>query len=146
MKQQRNSHQPILLVEDNPLDIDLTRRAFKKQNLTNPLDIARDGEEAISWLSRWEAGEPLPLIILLDLKLPKIGGLEVLRKYKEQPGIRNIPIVVLTSSSLDADITTAYEYGANSYIVKPVDFEKFVEVATEIEMYWLGTTLLPRML
>ena len=146
MNQQRNSHQPILLVEDNPLDIDLTRRAFKKQNLTNPLDIARDGEEAISWLSRWEAGEPLPLIILLDLKLPKIGGLEVLRKYKEQPGIRNIPIVVLTSSSLDADITTAYEYGANSYIVKPVDFEKFVEVATEIEMYWLGTTLLPRML
>lgn len=145
MNQQRNSHQPILLVEDNPLDIDLTRRAFKKQNLTNPLNIARDGEEAISWLSRWEAGEPLPLIILMDLKLPKIGGLEVLRKYKEQPRIRNIPIVVLTSSSQDSDITTAYEYGANSYIVKPVDFEKFVEVATEIEMYWLGTTLLPRM-
>ena len=146
MNQQRNSHQPILLVEDNPLDIDLTRRAFKKQKLTNPLDIARDGEEAISWISRWEAGEPLPLIILLDLKLPKIGGLEVLRKYKEQPGIKNIPIVVLTSSSLDIDITTAYEYGANSYIVKPVNFEKFVDVATEIEMYWLGTTLLPRML
>ncbi|WP_320043170.1 response regulator [uncultured Desulfobacter sp.] len=146
MNQQRNSYQPILLVEDNPLDIDLTRRAFKKQNLTNHLDIARDGEEAISWLSRWEAGEPLPLIILMDLKLPKIGGLEVLRKYKEQPGIRNIPIVVLTSSSQDTDITTAYEYGANSYIVKPVDFDKFVKVATEIKMYWLGTTLLPRML
>lgn len=146
MNQQRNSYQPILLVEDNPLDIDLTRRAFKKQNLTNPLNIARDGEEAISWLSRWEAGEPLPLIILMDLKLPKIGGLEVLRRYKEQPEIRKIPIVVLTSSSQDTDITTAYEYGANSYIVKPVDFEKFVEVATEIEMYWLGTTLLPRML
>ena len=144
MNQQRNSHQPILLVEDNPLDIDLTLRAFKKQKLTNPVKIARDGEEAISWITSWEAGETLPLLILLDLKLPKIGGLEVLRQFKNHPEIKLIPVIILTSSSQDKDITTAYEYGANSYIVKPVDFDKFVKVATEIEMYWLGTTLLPR--
>lgn len=144
MNQQRNSHQPILLVEDNPLDIDLTLRAFKKQKLTNPVKIARDGEEAISWIASWETGETLPLLILLDLKLPKIGGLEVLRQFKNHPEIKLIPVIILTSSSQDKDITTAYEYGANSYIVKPVDFDKFVKVATEIEMYWLGTTLLPR--
>ena len=144
MNQQRNSHQPILLVEDNPLDIDLTLRAFKRQKLTNPVKIARDGEEAISRIASWERGETLPLLILLDLKLPKIGGLEVLRQFKNHPEIKLIPVIVLTSSSQDKDITTAYEYGANSYIVKPVDFDKFVSVATEIEMYWLGTTLLPR--
>ena len=142
--QQHNVHRPILLVEDNPLDIDLTLRAFKKQGLLNPVEVARDGEEAVSWIARWEAGEPLPMIVLMDLKLPKIDGLEVLRRFKQQPKIKLVPIVVLTSSSQDKDITTAYEYGANSYIVKPVDFDKFVSVASEIEIYWLGTTTLPR--
>ena len=142
--QQHNVHRPILLVEDNPLDIDLTLRAFKKQGLLNPVVVARDGEEAVSWIARWEAGEPLPNIILMDLKLPKIGGLEVLRRFKKQPKLKLVPIVVLTSSSQDTDISTAYEYGANSYIVKPVDFDKFVSVASEIEIYWLGTTVLPR--
>ena len=142
--QQQNIHRPILLVEDNPLDIDLTLRAFKKQGLLNPVQVARDGEEAVSWIARWEAGEPLPMIILMDLKLPKIGGLEVLRRFKKQPKIKRVPIVVLTSSGQDNDITTAYEHGANSYIVKPVDFDKFVYVASEIELYWLGTTVLPR--
>ena len=141
---QYNVHRPILLVEDNPLDIDLTLRAFKKQGLLNPVQVARDGEEAVSWIARWEAGEPLPMIILMDLKLPKIGGLEVLRRFKKQPKIKRVPIVVLTSSGQDNDITTAYEHGANSYIVKPVDFDKFVSVASEIELYWLGTTVLPR--
>ena len=144
MNQHNTSHRPVLLVEDNPLDIDLTLRAFKKQGLVNPVNVARDGEEAISWIARWEAGEPLPLIVLMDLKLPKIGGLEVVRRFKNQPKLKLIPIVVLTSSSEDRDITTAYEYGANSYIVKPVDFEKFVAVASKIELYWLGTSVLPR--
>ena len=103
-----------------------------------------DGEEAIAWIDRWEAGEPLPMIVLMDLKLPKVNGLEVVRRYKKQQRLKLIPIIVLTSSSEDKDISTAYEYGANSYIVKPVDFAKFVSVASEIELYWLGTTVLPR--
>lgn len=144
MNPQKSSHRPILLVEDNPMDIDLTVRAFKKQGLGNPIEIARDGEEALAWITRWQTGEPLPLIVLMDLKLPKVGGLEVVRIFKSQPRLKLVPIVVLTSSSQDKDITTAYEYGANSYIVKPVDFDKFVAVASEIEMYWLDTTLLPR--
>lgn len=142
--QQHDVHRPILLVEDNPLDIDLTLRAFKKQGLLNPVVVVRDGEEAVSWIARWDKGEPLPNIILMDLKLPKINGLEVLRRFKQQPKLKLVPIVVLTSSSQDKDISTAYEYGANSYIVKPVDFDKFVSVAAEIEIYWLGTTVLPR--
>ena len=139
-----NFHRPILLVEDNPLDVDLTKRAFKKKNFINPINIARDGEEALAYFEKWDAGEPLPLIILLDLKLPKINGLEVLRRLKIHSEYRMIPVVVLTSSSDDKDIETAYKNGANSYIVKPVDFDKFLQVATEIEIYWLATTTLPR--
>jgi hypothetical protein len=112
---------PILLIEDNPVDIDLTLRAFKKQNLTNPIEIARDGEEAINMIGKWNAGKPIPVVILLDLKLPKFNGLEV---------------VVLTSSADDSDINTAYKLGANSYIVKPVQFDRFIEVAAQIELYW----------
>ena len=135
---------PILLIEDNPLDIDLTQRAFKKRHILNPIEVSRDGEEAIGWISRWDAGEPLPLIILLDLKLPKLNGLEVLKVIKGHPKYNVIPTVVLTSSSEDKDIETAYQLGANSYIVKPVDYDKFVAVASEIEIYWLATTTLPR--
>ncbi|WP_119070446.1 response regulator [Aggregatilinea lenta] len=128
---------PILLVEDNPMDVDLTRRAFTRRKLTNPLEVARDGEEALSWIPRWEAGEPRPVIILLDLKLPKIDGLEVLRRLKAHPVYRTIPVAVLTSSDEDRDIETAYQLGVNSYIVKPVDFDKFLEVAEQIELYWV---------
>jgi len=127
---------PILLVEDNPMDVDLTRRAFLRRKLANPIVVARDGEEAVSWISRWEAGEPRPVVLLLDLKLPKISGLEVLKRFKSHNVSRTIPIVVLTTSSDDGDIRAAYEYGANSYIVKPVDFDKFMDVAEQIELYW----------
>ncbi len=127
---------PILLVEDNPVDIDLTLRAFKKRKLANPVTVARDGEEALAFFSRRQINEPLPLIILLDLKLPKVDGLEVLRQIKSQPNLRSIPVIVLTSSSEDRDIQTAYQLGANSYIVKPVDFNKFIEVVGQIELYW----------
>lgn len=143
MHQKNSAHRPILLVEDNPLDIDLTLRAFRKHRILNPIEIARDGEEAVAWLPRWEAGEPLPLLVLMDLKLPKIGGLEVLRRYKEDPVVKIIPIIVLSSSAEDKDITTAYRNGANSYIVKPVNFDKFAKVAAEIEGYWLTITVLP---
>lgn len=145
MNQYKNTQRPILLVEDNPMDVDLTLRAFKKKNIVNPVEIARDGEAAVSWITRCcEAGEPLPLIILLDLKLPKIDGLEVLRRYKENDQFKVVPVVVLTSSSEDQDIKKAYQSGANSYIVKPVNFEKFVKVASDIEIYWLATNELPR--
>jgi hypothetical protein len=143
MMETSNSHRPVLLVEDNPLDLDLTRRAFIKRKFLNPIEVARDGEEALAFIPRWDAGAPLPLIILLDLKLPKINGLEVLKAIKEHPTYKVIPVVVLTSSSEDTDIQTAYRLGANSYIVKPVDFDKFLSVVSEIEVYWLATTTIP---
>ncbi len=127
---------PIMLVEDNPMDVDLTKRAFAKRKLTNPIDVARDGEEALARIAEWDAGKTQPVVILLDLKLPKISGLDVLRALKSHPVYKRIPVVVLTTSKEDADVDTAYSVGANSYIVKPVDFEKFMEVAGQIEMYW----------
>lgn len=131
-----NKNNPILLVEDNPVDVDLTLRAFKSRKLINHILVARDGTEAIDFIKKWEAGEPVPVVILLDLKLPKIDGLEVLKTFKSHEKYALIPIVVLTSSSDDNDIKTAYTLGANSYIVKPVNFDKFLEVATQIELYW----------
>ncbi len=130
------SPRPILLVEDNPADLDLTLRAFKQRNLANPIQVARDGQEALDWMPRWEAGETLPLVVLLDLKLPRVDGLEVLRLLRERPVSRDLPVVVLTSSSDDRDVKAAYHYRANSYIIKPVNFEKFMDVATQIELYW----------
>ena len=126
----------ILLVEDNPVDVDLTLRAFKQRKLVNPVEVARDGEEALAWLRRWENGDELPLVILLDLKLPRVDGLEVLRRLRASDVSGNVPVVVLTSSSVESDIRAAYNAGANSYIVKPVNFEKFIDVATQIELYW----------
>ena len=119
------------------MDLDLTRRAFAKRKLLNPLDVARDGEEALALIASWDSGKPIPAVILLDLKLPKVDGLEVLRQIKAHPLYRVIPIVVLTSSAEERDIKAAYELGASSYIVKPVDFDKFLEVATQLDMYWL---------
>jgi CheY-like chemotaxis protein len=127
---------PILLVEDNPLDLDLTLRAFTSQKITNPIQIARDGEEALAFIPKWEQGEIRPVVILLDLKLPKVSGLEVLQIIKSHPEFKTIPVVILTTSAESTDVETAYQLGANSYIVKPVDFEKFIEVAKNIELYW----------
>jgi CheY-like chemotaxis protein len=127
---------PILLVEDRPTDIDLTKRAFARSRLLNPIEVARDGEEALANIDRWDRGEPSPIFILLDLKLPKINGLEVLRQLKNHPKYSAIPVIVLTTSAEDHDIEEAYNLGCNSYIVKPVEFNKFMEVATQIEIYW----------
>lgn len=127
---------PILLVEDNPMDVDLTLRAFKRRRVTNTIHVARDGEEALAWLPRWEAGETWPAVILLDLKLPKVDGLEVLRQIKAHPTLCVIPVVVLTTSEESADVQAAYHLGVNSYIVKPVEFEKFMEVSEKIDLYW----------
>jgi CheY-like chemotaxis protein len=127
---------PILLVEDNPMDLDLTLRAFAKRKFSNVVQVARDGEEALAFIPRWEAGEALPAVILLDINLPKINGLEVLRQLKAHERFRCIPVVVLTSSREDRDLKTAYDLGVNSYIEKPVSFSKFMDVAEQIELYW----------
>lgn len=127
---------PILLVEDNPMDVDLTLRAFKRRRVTNDIEVARDGQEALDWIARWESGEPWPAVILLDLKLPKVDGLEVLRQLKRHPTLGVIPVVVLTTSGESADVQAAYRLGANSYIVKPVEFEKFMDVSEKLDLYW----------
>lgn len=129
----------ILLVEDNPDDIDLTLLAFQRSHLTNIVSVAKDGEEAIRMLHGSEETPPLPLpaIVLLDLKLPRVDGFEVLRRIREHPSTRLLPVIVLTSSAQERDLIRTYASGANSYIVKPVDFEQFLESAQQIGMYWL---------
>ena len=131
-----SAYPPILLVDDNPLYVDLSLRAFQRRKLVNPILVARDGEEALAWVPRWEAGEIQPVVILLDLNMPRIDGLTVLRTLKAHPVLRRIPIVILTTSNEDRDIQTAYDLGVNSYIVKPVGFDNFMEVAQHIELYW----------
>lgn len=128
---------PILLVEDNPMDLDLTRRAFSRRRLANPLLVARDGVEAIDMVAAWPQGQPPPAIVLLDLKLPRVDGLAVLRAIRAHPELGTVPVVVLTTSTEDQDVQAAYRLGANSYIVKPVDFEKFMAVVGQIDLYWL---------
>lgn len=127
---------PILLVEDNPMDVELTQRAFGNLRETHPLLVARDGEEALSWIPRWEAGETRPLLILLDINMPRINGLELLKALRAHPVSHLLPVAVLTTSAVGADIRAAYECGANSYIVKPVDFDRFREMAVSIARYW----------
>lgn len=132
----------ILYVEDNPSDVELTMHAFKKNHLANNILVARDGEEAIELIfgKEPEANGGLlhvPRVVLLDLKLPKVDGLEVLRRLKSDERTRMIPVVVLTSSREERDIVESYRLGVNSYIVKPVDFEKFVDSMRTLGMYWL---------
>lgn len=144
MNTDASSHPPVFLVEDNPVDVDLTLRAFARRKLVNPVIVARDGEEALAWLPRWVAGESVPAVILLDLNMPRVDGLTVLRELKTHASLNRVPVVVLTTSKEDSDINTAYDLGANSYIVKPVEFDKFVEVAQQIELYWCLTNEKPR--
>lgn len=126
----------ILLVEDNPNDVELALYAFRQNNLVNSVQVVRDGAEALDYLSRCASGA-YPRLILLDIKLPKVDGLEVLRQIKADPRTRKLPVVVLTSSRQDRDIDECYSLGAHSYLVKPIDFEKFIEVAGVLGMYWL---------
>lgn len=132
----------ILLVEDNPQDAELTIRALKKRNLANHLVVVEDGAEALDFIfARGKYAQRdishSPKVILLDLKLPKVSGLEVLRALRSHPKTNAIPIVVVTSSAEDPDIKNAYELGANSYVVKPVDFDQFSEAMSNLGMYWL---------
>lgn len=139
----------ILLVEDNPQDAELAIRALKKHNLANRLYHVEDGAEALDYLfcrGAYSQREPCtqPKIVLLDLKLPKVGGLEVLKVIKEDPGTKAIPVVVVTSSNQDPDIETAYSLGANSYVVKPVNFDDFFKAMNNLGFYWLMVNQPPK--
>jgi two-component system, response regulator len=132
----------ILLVEDNPNDSELTLRALRKNHLANNIFCVEDGAEALDWIFRRgkftdRPTSSWPKVILLDVKLPKVNGLEVLREIKSHDETRAIPVVMVTSSREDPDITSAYELGANSYVVKPVDFESFQEAMVNVGLYWL---------
>jgi CheY-like chemotaxis protein len=131
----------ILLVEDNPDDEALTLRAFAKNNIGNRIVVVRDGAEALDWLFKRDRykgrTEPDPQLVLLDLKLPKVDGLEVLRQLREDARTKLLPVVILTSSKEESDLLRGYELRANSYIRKPVDFTRFVDSVRELGMYWL---------
>ena len=134
------NHVEILLVEDNPNDVELTLYAFKKNHLTNPIFVARDGAEALDFVfCRGPFAERHiangPRVILLDIKLPKVDGLEVLRQIKSDPRTRTIPVVILTSSHEERDIIESYKLGVNSYIVKPVDFQQFTDAVRQVGLY-----------
>jgi two-component system, response regulator len=126
----------ILLVEDNPNDVELTLRAFEQHQLANSIHVARDGQEALDYLSA-EGDHAQPKVVLLDLKLPKVDGLGVLRHIRASNHLHNLPVVIMTSSREERDIVDSYDLGVNSYIVKPIEFDKFVETVQALGMYWL---------
>ncbi len=132
----------ILLVEDNPNDVELTLHAFKKNNLANRIHVVRDGAEALDFIFAQGAYTARsikdgPKVVLLDIKLPKVDGLEVLRRIKGDPRTLKIPVVVLTSSREERDVVASYQLGVNSYIVKPVDFDRFTEAVLQLGLYWV---------
>lgn len=130
-----SSPDPILLVEDNPDDRDLTLMAFQDSNVANRIDVARDGQEAIEYLA--DTSRPLPALVLLDLKLPKVMGLDVLKRVREDPRTQLVPIVVLTSSKEESDRYRSYLSGVNAYVQKPVDFDEFAAAVRELGLFWL---------
>ena len=139
----------ILLVEDNPNDLELALHSLKQHNLANHVQVARDGAEALDFIfgTGPYAGRRLhdgPMVVLLDLKLPLVDGLEVLRRVKSDPLTRGLPVVVLTSSSEERDVVESYQLGVNSYIVKPVDFEQFTEAVRQLGLYWVLLNEPPR--
>jgi CheY-like chemotaxis protein len=130
----------ILLAEDNPNDVELTLMALAEHNLANEVIVTRDGEEALDYLYRrgqyaiYQNGNPV--VVLLDIKMPKVDGLEVLRQIKADPALQTIPVVILTSSREDKDLVESYKLGVNAYVVKPVDFHEFVDAIREIGLFW----------
>jgi CheY-like chemotaxis protein len=136
---------PILMVEDNDMDLDLCLQAFAEHAISNPFAVCRDGEEAVRYIDAHASFDDpeLPLLVLLDLRLPRIDGIDVLRHARLHPIWQRVPFIVLTTSSQNSDIDAAYELGVNSYIVKPVDFLAFSEVIKRIEVYWILTNQPP---
>jgi CheY-like chemotaxis protein len=136
------NRETILLVEDNQDDIDLTLRAFRKSNVANQIKVVRDGQEALDYLfAANESGRldpaQIPQVVLLDLKLPRVSGLDVLRAIRADVRTRRLPVVILTSSNHERDIVESYDRGANSYVRKPVDFQQFIDAARQLGLYWL---------
>jgi two-component system response regulator len=139
---------PILLVEDNDVDADLAERAFRRANIRSPLVRARDGVEALDYLfARGQHAardaRDLPLFALLDLNIPKISGLSVLKAIREDERTKHLPVIILTSSCEEKDLLGAYNQFANSYIVKPLDFDRFVESTLQLSLYWVGLNVAP---
>jgi len=139
-----NSHsslRPILIVEDNDMDLDFCLQAFTEHSVANPVIACRDGEEALQFMDAHAtpADPQLPLLVLLDLRLPKVDGIEVLRHARQRPVWNQIPFIVVTTSRENSDISRAYELGVNSYIVKPVEFSSFTEVVKRIKLFWILT-------
>jgi CheY-like chemotaxis protein len=144
----QTSSKTILLIEDNPSDIDLTKRALEKGRIVNELVVASDGEEALDYLfgrGQYAGREnfELPTLTLLDLKLPKVSGLDVLRKIRSESITRRMPVVILTSSREEQDVAAGYDLGVNSYIQKPVDFDHFVQSVAQLGLYWLVLNEVP---
>jgi CheY-like chemotaxis protein len=129
----------VLLVEDNPDDEELTIRGLKRAQLRNPIDVAHDGQEALDYLlgTKDQAAKPVPAVIVLDLKLPRIGGLEVLQRIRGEERTRRLPVVILTSSSEDQDLASGYDLGANSYVRKPIQFGQFASAVAQLGVYWV---------
>ena len=138
----------VLLVEDNSNDIVLTRRAFRKAELPEPIAVVEDGEQAVAYLGATgefsdRRAHPLPDLVLLDLKLPRMSGLEVLAWLREQPRLQRLPVIVLTSSRESSDVNRAYELGANSYLLKPVTFNSLARIVSDLDRYWGGLNVSP---
>ena len=132
----------VLLAEDDPNDVLLIQRAFQRNHVANPVQVVRDGDEALAYLSGQapfadRERHPLPVLMLMDLKMPRKSGLEVLEWVRQQPGLKRLPIIVLTSSNQSPDINRAYELGANSYLVKPAGFDSLLDLVKNLDMYWL---------
>ncbi len=136
---------PLLLVEDNPMDVDFALQAMSDHNVANPVVVCRDGEEAIEYMAaHTDASDPgLPVLVLLDLRLPKVDGIDVLRSARALPVWRQVPFVVMTTSRENCDVASAYECGVSSYIVKPMGFAAFADVVKSINVYWLLTNVPP---
>jgi CheY-like chemotaxis protein len=136
---------PILVVEDNPMDLDFLLQAFEEHGVLNPVYVCRDGDEALLFIEAHSTPDDakLPILVLLDLRLPKVDGVDVLRQARQHPVWKRIPFVVVTTSRENADISRAYDLGVNSYIVKPMSFAAFAEVVKQIKFYWLLTNQPP---
>jgi two-component system, response regulator len=129
----------VLLVEDNPDDEELTVRGLRRTNMTNPVDVARDGQEALDYLfgNHDRTAKPLPVLVLLDLRLPRVDGFEILKRIRAEERTHRVPVVILTSSNEDRDLINGYDLGANSYVRKPVRFEEFATAIAQLGLYWL---------